>query len=85
MLGLISREFISKVLRRQSWIVFNNAKFRDYALELQAIARLLNKIRDIIARKTLTLTKQMNLIFSLQIRFDKLTKQYGVLSGALPA
>ena len=47
------------------------------------MGRLLNDIRDIMASKTLSAEERMNMIFGLQIRFDKLKKETGVLSGAL--
>ena len=56
---------------------------RDYSPELQAMGRLLNEIRDIMANKKLSAEERMNMISGLQIRFDKLKKEIGVLSGAL--
>ena len=50
-------------------------QLRDYSPELQAMARLLNDIRDIMANKTLSADERMNIISSLQIRFDKLEKK----------
>ena len=38
-----------------------------------------------MARKTLTAEGRMDMISDLEIRFDKLKKETGVLSGALPA
>ena len=49
------------------------------------MGRLLNIIRDILERKILTADERMNMISCLQFRFDKLKKETGVLSGALPA
>ena len=49
------------------------------------MGRLLNDIKDIMASKQLSAEKQMNMISGLQIQFDKLNKETGVLSGALPA
>ena len=49
------------------------------------MARLLNTIRDIMARKQLTAEKRMNIISGLQIRFNKLKKETWVLSCVLPA
>ena len=48
------------------------------------MGRLLNDIRDIMARKKLFAEKQMNMISGQQIRFDKL-KIIGVLNNALLA
>ena len=42
-------------------------------------------MRDIMSRKKLTSEKRINLISELQIRFDKLKKETGVLSGFMPA
>ena len=49
------------------------------------MARMLNTIRDIMANKTLTAAKRLNSISDMQIRFDKIKKETGVLSGACPA
>ena len=38
-----------------------------------------------MANKNLTAEELLNSIFDMQIRFDKLNKETGVLSGALPA
>ena len=38
-----------------------------------------------MARKNLFAKERLNFISALQIRFDKLQKETGVLSGALPA
>ena len=48
------------------------------------MARLQNHIRDIISRKNLSAEERLNLISGEQIYFDKLKKETGVLSGALP-
>ena len=50
-------------------------QLRDYLPELQAMARLQNEIRDIMARKKLSAEKRLNLISDLQIWFDKLKKK----------
>ena len=49
------------------------------------MARLQNNIRDIMPRKNLSAEERLNMISALQIRFDKLKTETGVLSGALPA
>ena len=49
------------------------------------MGRLLNDIMDIMACKTLFAEEQMNMISSLQIQFDKLKNEIGVLRGVLPA
>ena len=64
---------------------YQQRQLRDYSLKLQALGRLLNDIRNIMARKKLSAAKRMNMISCLQSRFDKLKKETGVLSGALPA
>ena len=60
-------------------------QIREHSPELQAMARLLNNMRDIMANKKLTAEERLNSISDMQIRFDKLKKETGVLSGALPA
>ena len=64
---------------------FQQRQIREHSPELQAMARLLNNMRDIMANKTLTAEERLNSISDMQIRFDKLKKETGVLSGALPA
>ena len=60
-------------------------QIREHSPELQAMARLLNNMRDIMANRKLTAEERLNSISDMQIRFDKLKKQTGVLSGAFPA
>ena len=64
--------------RLQEW------QIRDYLPELQTMVRLQNKMRDIMARIKLTAEERISLISELQIRFEKLKKESGVSSGALP-
>ena len=45
--------------------------------------RLLNNMRDITANKKLTAEERLHLISGLQIQFDKLKKETGLLSGAI--
>ena len=49
------------------------------------MARLLTHMRDSMANNKLTAEKRLNSISDMQIRFDKLKKETGVLSGALLA
>ena len=60
-------------------------QIREHSPELQAMARLLNNMRDIMANRKLTAEERLNSISDMQIRFDKLKKVTGVLSGAFPA
>ena len=48
------------------------------------MVRLLNNMRNIVANKKLTREEQLNLISKLQIHFDKIKKNTGILSGAIP-
>ena len=48
------------------------------------MVRLLNNMRDITANKKLTAEKQFNSISGLQIQFDKLKKETGLLIGTMP-
>ena len=59
-------------------------QLREHSPKLQAMVRLLNNIRDITANKTLTAKKRLNSISGLQIQFDKLKEDTGLLSGAIP-
>ena len=42
-------------------------------------------MRDITANKKLTVEEQLNSISGLQIQFDKLKKETGLLSGTMPS
>ena len=48
------------------------------------MVRLLNNMRDITANKKLTSNERLNSTSVLQIQFDKLTKESGLLTGAIP-
>ena len=75
-----------KILIKQAKLDYlQQRQLCDFSPELQVMGRLLNDIRDIMARTNLSAEKRMNMIFSLQIRFDKLKRETKVLSGALPA
>ena len=56
----------------------------EHSPELQAMVRLLNNMRNITANKKLTAEEQLNSISGLQIQFDKLKKETGLLSGTMP-
>ena len=56
----------------------------EHTPELQAIVRLLNNISDITANNKLTVEERLNSISGLQIQFDKLEKETGLLSGVIP-
>ena len=57
----------------------------EHSPELQAMARMLNNMRDIMANRKLTAKERLNSISYMHIRFEKLMKETGVLSGALSA
>ena len=59
-------------------------QLREHLPELHAIVRLLKNMRDITANKKLTAEKRLNSISGLQIQFNKLKKETGLLSGAIP-
>ena len=59
-------------------------QIREHSPELQPMARLLNNMKDIMANKKLTAEERLKSISDMQNRFDKLKKETGVLSGALP-
>ena len=58
-------------------------QLREYSPELQAMVRLLNNIMDITANKNLNAEKRLNTISGLQIQFDNLKKETGLLNGAI--
>ena len=78
--------FSKKVLIEQAELdSLQQLQIREHSPELQAMARLINNMRDIMANNKLIVEERLNSIFNMQIRFDKLKKETGVLSGALPA
>ena len=58
-------------------------QLREYSPELQAVVRLLNNMIDITANKKLNAEERLNSISGLQIQFDKLKKETGLLCGAI--
>ena len=81
----MTKSFTKKILIKQAVLDrLQQRQFCDNSPELQAMGRLLNNIRDIIASKKLSAEERMNMISGLQIRFDNLNIGTGVLSGALP-
>ena len=82
----MTSSFSKKVLIEQAELDrLQQLQIREHSPELQAIARLLSNMRDIMANKALTAEERLNSISDMQIRFDKLKKETGVLGGALPA
>ena len=82
----MTSSFSKKILIEQAELDrLQQRQLREYSPELHAMARLQNNIRDIMARKNLSAEERLNIISALQTRFDKLKKETGVLSGALPA
>ena len=82
----MTSNFSKKVLIEQGELDrLQQRQLRDYSPELQSMARLQNHIRNIMSRKNLFAEERLNLISGEQIQFDKLKKETGVLSGALPA
>ena len=49
------------------------------------MVRLLNNMTDIMTNKKLTAENRLNSISGLQIQFDKLKKETGLISGAIPS
>ena len=58
-------------------------QLREYSTELQAMERLLNNMMDITANKKPNAVERLNSISGLQIQFDKLKKETGLLSGRI--
>ena len=94
--GSIGGEFISRLRRKKMICLSNNVlieqteldrlkqrQLREYSAELQAIVRLLKNMMDITANKKLNAVERLNSISRLQIQFDKLKKETGLLSGAI--
>ena len=58
-------------------------QLREYSRELQSMVRFLYSMMDITAKKKLNAEERLNSISGLQIQFDKLKKETGLLSGAI--
>ena len=82
----MTSSFSKKVLIEQAELDrLQQRQIREHLPELQAMARMLNNMRDIMANKNLTAEERLNSISDMQIRFDKLKKETGVLSGEFSA
>ena len=80
----MTNQFTKKVQIEQAELDrLQQQQLRDYSQEPQAMGRLLNDIRDIMASKKLFGEEKMNMISRLQIQFDKLKKETGEQIGAL--
>ena len=78
--------FTKKMLIEQVELVRRQQpQIREHSPKLQAMARLLNNMRDIMENNKLTEEERLNSIFDMQIRIDMLKKESGVWSGAFPA
>ena len=81
----ITNSFSKKVLIDQAKLDRHQQRqLREHSPELQAMVRLLNNMRDITGNKKLTAEEQLNSISGLQIHFDKLKKETGLLSITMP-
>ena len=77
--------FSKKVLIEQAELDHRKQRqLREHSPELQAMVRFLNNMRDITANKKLIAVEQLNSISDLQIQFDKLKNETGLLSGTMP-
>ena len=76
--------FSKKVLIEQAELDrLQQRQLREHSPELQTMMRVLNKMMDITANKKLNAEERLNSISGLQIQFDKLKKETGLLSGAI--
>ena len=76
--------FSKKVLIDQTELDrLQQRQLREYSVELQAMGCLLYNMMDNTANKKLNAEQQLNTISGLQIQFDKLKKETGLLSGAI--
>ena len=76
--------FSKKVLIEQAELDrLQQQQLRKYSPELQAMVRLLNNMMDITANKKLNAEERLNSISCMQIQFDKLKKETGLLSSAI--
>ena len=82
----MTSSFSKKVLIVQAELDrLQQRQIREHSPELQAMVRLLNNMRDIMANRELTAEERLNSISDMQILFDMLKKETGVLSGAFTA
>ena len=80
----MTSSFSKKVLIEQAELDrLQQRQIREHSTELQAMARLPNYMRNIMANRKLTAEERVNSISDMQLRFDKLKKETGVLSSAL--
>ena len=78
----MTSSFSKKVLIEQDELDrHQQCQISEHSPELQAMARLLNNMRYIMANRQLTAEERLKLISDMQIWFDKLKKETGVLSG----
>ena len=83
---IISSSFSKKALIEQAELDrLQQRQIREHSPELQAMARLLINMRDIMANRKHIAEERLNFISDMQIRFDKLKQETGVLNGAFPA
>ena len=61
------------------------SQIRNYSPELHSLSQLHNQMINIIADKSMSADKKLNLLSSYEGRFNKLKKETGVLVGSVPA
>ena len=77
--------YSNKVLIEQAELDRHQQRqLREHSPELKAIVRDLNNMRDITANKKRTAEERLTSISGLQVQFDELKKETGLLSGAIP-
>ena len=79
----MTSSFSKKLLIEQAELDrLQQRQLREHSAELQAMVRLLINMMDITANKKLNGEDRLNSISNLQIQFDKLKQETGMLSGA---
>ena len=75
----MTSSFFKKVMIEQAELDrLQQRQLREHSLEIHAMVRLLNNMRDITANKKLTAEEQLTSISGLQIQFDKLKRETGL-------
>ena len=78
----MSTNMVKKVLVEQAELDrLHQRQLQDYSPELHSLARLQTQMTKVLWRKNLSADQKLDLLLSLQTRFDRLKKDTGALSG----
>ena len=78
----MSTNMVKEVLVEQAELDrLQQRQLQDYSPELHSLARLQTQMTKVLWRKNITADQKLDLLLSLQTRFDRLKKDTGALSG----